>query len=185
MLSRLVIAVFYAAVFFSLGAWSGGRLAPIGQLARDGADRAMAYFAPEDTMVPVCVAPDSDTALMPEPAAVTPPTATADLDTARAAFARGELSAAIEAYRAAIRAEPANADALGELGNVYFASGQTGNAAQAYHAAALALLAQDRPQQAAALVPAIRPYAPDLAADLEASLAARAIAAPHDTAAAD
>ena len=53
-----------------------------------------------------------------------------------------------------------------ELGNVYFNGGQTAEAADAFYAAALLLMADGRTETARALEPAIRTGAPALAADL-------------------
>lgn len=190
MFSRLVIALFYAAVFFALGAWSGGRLAPVGHLIADGADRGLAWMrsempghksaCPPADEPPAAVAADAPAEAVPEavlevapkavPDPAAPPADRTDLGAARGAFAAGDIAGAVAAYQAAIAADPQDAEALGELGNVYYSSGQIENAARAYHSAALALAAQGRIGAARALVPTIRRYAPGLAASLQASL---------------
>lgn len=167
MLARLTIALFWAAIFFGLGAWSGGHLRPIGDALVTGGEYAgekavrlwtwARHGAPD-------AAPDTSPAT----------TAAALVDKGRAAFARGDLQGAVDAYREALELRPGDADILGELGNVYYTSGQTAEAALAFHAAAEALIDSGRIEAARALLPAVRAAAPTLAADLDARLAATA-----------
>jgi hypothetical protein len=190
MLSRLFTALFYAIVFFALGAWSGGSLRKIGdffsrsgegsapslsvaQKARPPADTPPAALA--DTAVPPPAASEAsaptDTPAEAPPAAPTAEPAP-DLGPARTAFAAGDLSGAVAAYQAVLAKHPTDADALGELGNVYFNAGQTPSAVHMYMAAAEVLLDEGKTSEVRALLPAIRPFAPDLAAILDARLAA-------------
>lgn len=167
MISRLVTALFWALVFFTLGAWSGGSLRPIGTALTDGSV-ALVQRASDYLYGPPATAPVTEAM----PAALVPaaPAGPADLTLARAAYARGDIAAAIAAYQAAAAGHPDDSAPLGELGNVYFTAGQTENAARAWTAAGLVLVAQGDSARARALVPAIRPYDPTMAARLEASL---------------
>lgn len=164
MLARLTLALFWAALFFGLGAWSGGHLRPIGDALVAGGDYA------GDKAVRLWTwarhgAPDA----APDPSPAT--TAAALVGRGREAFARGDLQGAIAAYREALELRPGDANILGELGNVYYTSGQTAEAALAYHAAAEALIDAGRIEAARALLPAVRAAAPALAADLDTRLA--------------
>lgn len=180
MLERLAIGVFYAAIFFALGAWSGGRVEPVGRAALDiaievghGAERLWAWASRGET-VHANPPPPADTESAEPPV---------DLRLARGAFARGDLKGAIAGYKSYIVAHPDDADARGELGNVYYNSGQTAEAAGAFHAAALLLIAEGRADAARALEPVIRIAAPGLADDLARRLAAPA--SPPSATAAD
>ncbi|MDQ2090946.1 hypothetical protein [Marimonas arenosa] len=179
MLGRLITAIFWAAIFFALGAWSGGSLKPIGDaLTRGG--KAIAYGAREAwrwAFAEGAQGSDSGTAA---PAHATAPASsddtlgtgvTADLAAARQSFASGDVKAAITRYKVYLAANPADADAHGELGNVYYYNGEVGEAAGAYYSAALYLLAEGRNGEAQALVPAISIGAPALAADLRNRIA--------------
>jgi tetratricopeptide (TPR) repeat protein len=164
MIARIITYLFYAIVFFLLGVWSSDHLNPLsadldraGRVAVQQARAAWVWArgtAPGQVAAPkVSAAP-----------AVT-------LDAARADFARGDLSAATDSYTAFLAAHPDDPDALGELGNVYFNSGRTAEAAAAFHQAAITLIARGDRARALALVSAIRLGAPDLADDLERRLA--------------
>jgi hypothetical protein len=59
---------------------------------------------------------------------------------------------------------------MGELGNVYYATGRTTEAAQAYFDAASKSLNQNRPEVAQALLPAIGQGNPALAVELQQKL---------------
>ncbi|ARE40853.1 hypothetical protein RGUI_2712 [Rhodovulum sp. P5] len=182
MLLRVLVVVVLAAVFFAIGAWSGGRFPPIREavvtgtvMAGEKADQAWTWLrdgpvGSESTRVWHCVRDGA-----PQRAPDTPPAGVetvASVATAREAFARGDLKAAIADYKTVLEDQPDNADILGELGNVYFASGRSLEAAEAFHASAIALIAQGSDAKARALLPTIRDLAPSLAADLDAKLAA-------------
>lgn len=167
MLARLTTALFWAAAFFALGAWSGGHLRPVGdaivaggEYTADAAGRLWTWARHG--------APDA----APDPSPAT--TAAALVDSGRKAFARGDLAGSVAAYREALELRPGSADILGELGNVYYTSGQTAEAALAFHAAAEALIDSGRIDAARALLPTVRAAAPTLAADLDSRLAGAA-----------
>lgn len=208
MLARILTGLFYAGVFFALGAWSGGHLEPIWTAVENGASAierrlvgdpgtpsappvakdkttATATPVPEQPAVAESAELDNDDASpsaaasaaadveQEDPAgshddvAATPaPEPDAGLDKARRAFAQGDIQGAITAYKAHLVLNPGDAQAHGELGNVYFNGGQTAEAADAFYAAALLLMADGRTETARALEPAIRTGAPALAADL-------------------
>ena len=165
MIARIVTYLFYAVVFFLLGVWSSDHLRPL-SADLDRAGRGAVREAHAAWLWARGTAPGQVAA----PKASQAPAAT--LDAGRAAFERGDLSAAIDAYTAFLAAHPDDPDALGELGNVYFNSGRTAAAAAAFHQAAIALIARGDRARALALVPAIRLGAPELATDLERRLAA-------------
>jgi len=77
------------------------------------------------------------------------------LSTARAAFAAGDVNAAIEGYRAYIAANPKSIPAQGELGNVLYSVGAVAEASQAYFEAASLAVEQNQIEVAEALVPAV------------------------------
>ena len=196
MLGRILTAIFYAAVFFALGAWSGGSLKPVGNALWRGGETVVAgaeaawdwAFGPaaHDGEVTIAKPKPDEPAGTPEAAPQTAaaletpaPEAQDDdatLTEARRAFARGNIQAAIEGYRSYLASHDGDADGYGELGNVYFQAGENAEAARAFHTAALFLLADGDTARAAALLPVIRQNAPGLAADLDARLAAGAAA---------
>lgn len=183
MFLRLVFVVVIAAAFFAIGAWSGGRYPPIREALVAGTETAAEKATQAWIWLSEGPAGQEATRLWhcardgaPMPVATLPPEDEPDtsLATARAAFERGDLLGAIADYRDLLSEDPENSDILGELGNVYFASGRTIEAAEAYHAAALAMIEEDALGGARALLPAIRSLSPPLALDLEARLAAAA-----------
>lgn len=95
----------------------------------------------------------------------------ADLAAARRAYWARDLEGAIETYKAIIAAQPDNAAAHGELGNVYFAQGKAEEASESYLHAAEQLLAQGDEQGAARLMPVLVRLNPQYAAQLARALA--------------
>lgn len=93
-----------------------------------------------------------------------------DLYKAREAFAAGNVDGAIAAYKEVLAKQPGNADAMGELGNVYYMTGRTGEAAQSYFDAASKSLEKSKPEVAQALLPAIAQGNPALAMELQQKL---------------
>jgi len=77
------------------------------------------------------------------------------LATARAAFAAGDINAAVEGYRAFIAANPKSISAQGELGNVLYTVGAVSEASQAYFEAASLAIEQNQIEVAEALLPAV------------------------------
>lgn len=104
------------------------------------------------------------------PAAAKTADAQSPLTAARAAFAAGDMKAAIEAYRAHIAGNPTDMTAQGELGNVLYTVGALPEAAQAYSEVANMALEQNRPEIAEALLPAISEGNPQLADQLNDKL---------------
>lgn len=104
------------------------------------------------------------------PAAAKTDDAQGPLTVARAAFAAGDMKAAIEAYRAHIAGNPADMTAQGELGNVLYTVGALPEAAQAYSEVANMALEQNHPEIAEALLPAISEGNPQLADQLNDKL---------------
>jgi tetratricopeptide (TPR) repeat protein len=158
MLARVVTWIFYAVVFFMLGVWAGPRLHGLPSLT----DQAAGYGAQGWNWLF-----SSGT----QPPEVTPPPAVpAPYDTAlaaaRDAYQRGDLSAAIAAYRALIAAHPEGREARGELGNVLYESGQLREAAQVFFDLAAGQLDRGDASIARQLEPAIRRGDPRLADEL-------------------
>lgn len=194
MIGRISTWIFYAIVFFMLGAWSNSHWSGIGNLVdqglaagRSGAASAWAWMQgtgspkePESKDAPKEIAKAEPAPAAPaaepaapaaEPAAPAAEPEVSSLNTARDAFARGDVNGAVAAYKEYLAAHPEDFDALGELGNVFFNAGRIDEAAQAYYDAANLLLAAGDKQRAQALEGAIRLGNPGLADDLAQKLA--------------
>lgn len=92
------------------------------------------------------------------------------LTAAREAFAAGEMNAAIAGYRALIASKPDDMSASGELGNVYYANGQTAEAAQSYFETANLAIEKNQLEVAEALLPVVSEGNPQLADKLNDKL---------------
>jgi tetratricopeptide (TPR) repeat protein len=185
MFGRLLAALFWAAIFFALGAWSGGSLKPVGNAILRGAE-ALGHgareawnwaFYQDGSTAPHAVAATEAGHGVATVEHLNADATHANLAEARQAFADGDVKEAVAGYKAYLAANPADADAHGELGNVYYFNGQVGEAARAYYAASLYLLSEGRRDEAGALVPAIRIGAPALASELQNRIDASAAAA--------
>ena len=105
--------------------------------------------------------------------AVLPASATASaspqdaLTQARQAFASGNVQGAVSGYREVLAKNPDDIDAMGELGNVLYATGWIAQAAQAYFDVANKAIDQNKPQVAEALLPVIIRGNPMLASQLQ------------------
>ena len=105
--------------------------------------------------------------------AVLPASATASaspqdaLTQARQAFASGNVQGAVSGYREVLAKNPDDIDAIGELGNVLYATGWTAQATQSYFDAANKAIDQNKPQVAEALLPVIIRGNPMLASQLQ------------------
>lgn len=94
------------------------------------------------------------------------------LDRARRAYWAGDLPAAVAAYEALLDRDPAEADAWGELGNVYYAMGRWQEAGEAYYEAARRLIARGDTRQLGYLLRIIDSLAPEKAARLRSQFEA-------------
>lgn len=74
---------------------------------------------------------------------------------ARQAYATGDLNRAAQAYQALAAQYPAEADIMGELGNVYMIQGRNAEAADAFYEAGMRLLKGQNPMRAQAVLPAL------------------------------
>lgn len=182
MLARIFTRLFYAAIFFALGAWAGPRLGDLGGLFDDAIDSGRSGYeqlwawaestistAPaKPTPAPAVetrkASPAAPVAAAPAAMPVARPVAT--VEAARAAHSRGDVSTAIRLYDELIAANGDDIGLRGELGNVYWAAGRLQDAAKAYNGAALVLLAARRVDEAGRLEPAVRKGDPALADDL-------------------
>lgn len=100
------------------------------------------------------------------PAAV--PAASKDqLMKARPAYASGNVAAAISSYREILSKNPQDVNAMGELGNVLYALGNTVEASRLYHGVAVNAIQEGRIGQAEALVQVISEHDPSAANALE------------------
>ena len=104
-------------------------------------------------------------------------TSEAQLNKARETFANGDADAAITAYQDYLKGNASNADARGELGNVYYLTGKLPEAAQAYYDASKLLIEQKHPERVPALLPIIGQVNPALADELVQKLSQNAAAA--------
>ncbi len=133
---------------------------------------------PQPLQTPVAPAPETTNA---GPAPTTPAqpktgyadgeTIAAQLDAARQAYWRGDLADAETRYLSLIETAPDTPDALGELGNIYYAQRKYSAAANYYHLAGLALLKEGNRAKVMAIVSALQTIAPAKAADLRGRLA--------------
>ena len=175
MIARLMTWLFYAVVFFLLGAWVGGFSPGLRALLRQGVQTSE-YGAREiyrwaNNSIGKSSAPETADAPAPVVAAP-PPTPQGTLDSARSAFARGDVSEAISLYQAILAQKPDVVDARGELGNVLLSAGRLQEAAEAYYETAIRLARSGDSARARALVPVVRRNDPALADKLEAELKA-------------
>jgi len=105
--------------------------------------------------------------------AVVPASATATaspqdaLTQARQAFASGNVQGAVNGYREVLAKNSDEIDAMGELGNVLYATGWIVQAAQSYFDAANKAIDQNKPHVAEALLPVIIRANPMLASQLQ------------------
>lgn len=164
MLSRIFVGLFYALVFFALGAWAGHRVPTLRATLDQGAaavsesaGRLWAWAQGTVGSDGTADGPKVDDAARPA----------VSLAAARAMFAKGNVSESIAAYQALLQARPADADAWGELGNVYHSSGRLQDASRAFYEAATRVLDKGDVARARALEPAVRANAPALADELQ------------------
>lgn len=224
MLSWIATQIFYAVVFFVLGAWTVSesprfrswmhRASHVGSLSFDkmrdwtsetliktpdftnassgqsstasaapplgDTNQTQAAAAPQSPAATAPAAQSADASQAPAPAAPqasTPPAPDANsaadlLNRARQAYARKDINAAIDAYRAYLAQNPDAIGARGELGDVYFAAGRKRDAAQLYFQCATKSLDAGNIAGAKALVGAVREGDPAMADDLERRVAA-------------
>ena len=88
------------------------------------------------------------------------------LTSAREAFAAGDIDRAVASYNDVIKNNPNNADARGELGNVYYLTGQLPEAAQTYYDAANLLLDRKEFDRVEPLLPVIAQINPMMVDEL-------------------
>lgn len=162
MLTRIVTWLFYAIVFFVLGAWTCSHTTGVRGFLQSGADAGLGGFQRVQNWALGTITPKPGAPAWKGPSI---------LEIARSAYARGDISVAISAYQEILKESPDNLDARGELGNVLFSSGRLQEAAEVYHATAQALIAKGEIDRARALVPAIRRGNAGLATEIERSLA--------------
>ncbi len=156
--------LFYAILFFFLGAWATTVSPGMKDLVRQAEDAGHHSFEKLGAWTSSTLAPTADgqaekpkeaasapslapsTAPAPSPAAspAPAPATTAEapigqelLVNARTAYANHDILGAINAYRGYIDRNPGAIEARGELGNVYFGNGRPRDAAQAYFEAAM------------------------------------------------
>jgi len=160
------------------GLLSGGGGAPATVAATVPA--APMPIAPTPTPAPVFGSAPAPEAIAPPPAeapaANLAPAAGANaalaiataVNTARAVFWSGDIEGARAQVQALVRAHPANADLLGELGNLHFALRDYPAAADAWYRAGLMLLDQGQGPGRRGFLQALSTIDPEKAADLAA-----------------
>ena len=123
--------------------------------------------APKSSAEPAMQAPEK-VAAAPGPATEAPPLSAlmSEWQAARQAYAANKAEA-VEAYRKLIAKHPQVVELRGELGNVYYALGQTKEAAEQYYEAALQHLKGPEPGLAACLAEVIKPIDAERAKVLE------------------
>jgi hypothetical protein len=100
-------------------------------------------------------------------AAAAPAASEDQLMKARQAYASGNVAASIAGYREILSKNPQDVNAMGELGNVLYTIGHTGEAARLFYGVALNAIQQGQLQQAEALVHVISEGDPTAASELE------------------
>lgn len=108
------------------------------------------------------------------PAATTAVSAAAPaetLDKARLAFTNGDIQGSLAAYKDYIAHDASSLDARGELGNVYYLSGNYQDAAQTYYDLSKMLLDQKKIDLVPALLPVIGQVNPSLVDELMQKMA--------------
>lgn len=88
------------------------------------------------------------------------------LNSAREAFARGDVDGSVTIYNDVIKNHPNDADARGELGNVYYLTGRLPEATQAYYDTAKLLLEKKDLDRVEPLLPVIAQMNPMMADEL-------------------
>jgi tetratricopeptide (TPR) repeat protein len=178
MIARLTTWLFYAVVFFLLGTWVGGFSPGLRALLRQGAEQAQAggeqiyRWANSSIGKTTTPEPAATAAAAPDASPPPPPAPQGTLDSARSAFARGDVSEAISLYRSLLAQKPDDVDARGELGNVLLSAGRLQEAAEAFYATAIRLARSGDGARARALAPVVRRNDPGLGDKLDAELKA-------------
>jgi hypothetical protein len=156
MASWIGTRIFYAVVFFLLGAWVASVSPGFKGIMRHAATAGTESF---DKMRDLTTGTLRSSALDEKPAAspaASSPAAGELLVRARDAYSRKDLLGSVNAYRAYIDRNPEATDARGELGNVYFAAGRTHDAADMYLEVATRRLAGGDIAGATALLAPVR-----------------------------
>ena len=117
-------------------------------------------------------APAATPNAMPEVSKQTTAKADEYLNAARRAFSAGDLPWAIYYYNAHLNTQSRDANAWGELGNVFYATGKIADSAQAYFKAANILIDQGQTAHAIQLIPAIEAGNPSLSEAIHSRLTA-------------
>lgn len=92
------------------------------------------------------------------------------LNKGRDAFAVGDMESSVAAYKDYLKSNSSNADAHGELGNVYYLTGRYQEAAQSYYDSAKLLIEQKQTDRVPALLPVVAQVNPALADELAQKL---------------
>ncbi len=143
MASWIGTRVFYAIVFFMFGAWVAsmspemkGVMRQASEIGSQGFEKMRIWTS--NSLTPRAGTPEERKGAAPEAVAPVAAPAVPDLlVNARAAYARGDILGAINAYRDYIDRNPGSIEARGELGNVYFTSGRLRDAARIFYEAAI------------------------------------------------
>ena len=160
-----------------MGAWVGGFSPGLRALLREGAEQAQAgagqVYRWANSSIGKTTTPEPAVDRRRAPREVSPclrraPQGT--LDSARSAFARGDVSEAISLYQYLLARKPDDVDARGELGNVLLSAGRLQEAGEAYYQTAVRLARSGDGARARALVPIVRRNDPALADKLDAEL---------------
>jgi len=181
MISWIATRLFYAVVFFLLGVWAATVSPNFKHMMRQATHAGAEGFEKMREWTSATLDSSSDAAkpaTTPAPApAPAPPAASSQpqnadlLIRAREAFARKDMIGAINAYRDYIDRNPGAIEARGELGNVYFATGRTRDAAKIYAEAAILQIEAGDVAAAQALSPAVRQADATIADELDKRIA--------------
>lgn len=116
------------------------------------------------SVLPDAVTPATQSAAVAP--AQAPASAGNTLDGARLAFNNGDLQGALAAYKEYVASNAGDLNARGELGNVYYISGNYQEAAQTYYDLSKMLIDQKQMDMVPALLPIIGQVNPGLADEL-------------------
>jgi thioredoxin-like negative regulator of GroEL len=129
MFGRIITWIFYAAVFFLLGVWAGPDCCALSGLP----DRLTTFGTQGwQWLSHIGNAERVDVTAVPPSAEMSAETYDRLLAEARSTYLKGDVSGAISRYRTLTSAKPDRMEARGELGNIYYETGQLREAAQIY-----------------------------------------------------
>lgn len=153
MFGRIITWIFYAAVFFFLGVWAGPDCCALSSLP----DRVTTLGTQGWQWISHLGNADKVEVAVPPPnQEMSVENYDGLLAEARHTYVKGDVTGAISKYRILINGRPDRIEARGELGNIYYETGQLREAAQVYFDLASRQIDLGDAATAGQLEPAIR-----------------------------